>query len=309
MSVMCPCCGHQTAEPADWSINDLPGDQQVLVALILEESAWMVNTTVDELVGPVRSRGPLWVARQIAAAAIREQLGLSFAKIARLLGRFDHSSARHAYLRGRADHIYEIDQVTAAVTTPGPRRRRETNTRRSPMTNDFTPDAVSLEAIDAAIGGLDGQLSKFDDEIASAQTRVDELRAAAEKITDERARLIAARDILTGERPVPKPYKPRTSTPITTDRSGGFTCTDCGKSFKSAAGLGGHRKIHGPGSPSTAKPPTSVVPKPSGDFDCPEPGCDFRSITRADMARHRRELDHYTEVDDDGNPLEGDEAA
>jgi chromosomal replication initiator protein len=81
---------------------------------VVERTAKHFHLTVDELLGPKRDK-EIVVPRQIAMYMLRSELHLSFPKIARELGRKDHTTAIHSVEKIEKEKAYDAD-VRAAIT-------------------------------------------------------------------------------------------------------------------------------------------------------------------------------------------------
>jgi chromosomal replication initiator protein len=80
---------------------------------VVERTAKHFGLAVDDLVGPKRDK-EIVVPRQIAMYIIRSELHLSFPKIARELGRKDHTTAIHSVEKIDKEQAYDPD-VRAAI--------------------------------------------------------------------------------------------------------------------------------------------------------------------------------------------------
>ncbi len=81
---------------------------------VVERTARYFSLSVEELVGPKRDK-EIVVPRQIAMYIIRSELHLSFPKIARELGRKDHTTAIHSVEKIDKEQSYDPD-VRAAIS-------------------------------------------------------------------------------------------------------------------------------------------------------------------------------------------------
>lgn len=81
---------------------------------IIERTAKHFHISVDELLGPKRDK-EIVVPRQIAMYMLRSELHLSFPKIARELGRKDHTTAIHSVEKISKEQAFDND-VKAAIT-------------------------------------------------------------------------------------------------------------------------------------------------------------------------------------------------
>lgn len=81
---------------------------------IIERTAKHFQLSVDDLLGPKRDR-EIVVPRQIAMYMLRSELHLSFPKIARELGRKDHTTAIHSVDKIEKEKAFDSD-VRAAIT-------------------------------------------------------------------------------------------------------------------------------------------------------------------------------------------------
>lgn len=79
---------------------------------IIERTAKHFQLTVDELMGPKRDK-EIVVPRQIAMYMLRSELHLSFPKIARELGRKDHTTAIHSVDKITKEKAFDNDLSTA----------------------------------------------------------------------------------------------------------------------------------------------------------------------------------------------------
>jgi chromosomal replication initiator protein len=82
---------------------------------VVERTARHFSLSVEELVGPKRDK-EIVVPRQIAMFIIRSELHLSFPKIARELGRKDHTTAIHSVEKIDKEQAYDPD-VRAAINS------------------------------------------------------------------------------------------------------------------------------------------------------------------------------------------------
>lgn len=80
---------------------------------VIERTARHFSLSIDDLVGPKRDK-EIVVPRQIAMYIIRSELHLSFPKIARELGRKDHTTAIHSVEKIDKEQAYDPD-VRAAI--------------------------------------------------------------------------------------------------------------------------------------------------------------------------------------------------
>ena len=80
---------------------------------IIERTAKHFHLTVEEIVGPKRDRD-IVVPRQIAMYMLRNELHLSFPKIARELGRKDHTTAIHSVEKIEKEKAFD-DEVRSAL--------------------------------------------------------------------------------------------------------------------------------------------------------------------------------------------------
>lgn len=81
---------------------------------IVERTAKYFQITVDDLLGPKRDK-EIVVPRQIAMYMLRSELHLSFPKIARELGRKDHTTAIHSVEKINKEQAFD-DEVREAIT-------------------------------------------------------------------------------------------------------------------------------------------------------------------------------------------------
>ena len=81
---------------------------------IIERTAKHFQLSVDELLGPKRDK-EIVVPRQIAMYILREELHLSFPKIARELGRKDHTTALHSVDKITREQAFDND-IKDAIT-------------------------------------------------------------------------------------------------------------------------------------------------------------------------------------------------
>lgn len=81
---------------------------------VIEKTARHFSLSVEDLVGPKRDK-EIVVPRQIAMYIIRSELHLSFPKIARELGRKDHTTAIHSVEKIEKEQSYDPD-VRAAIS-------------------------------------------------------------------------------------------------------------------------------------------------------------------------------------------------
>lgn len=152
-----------------------------------------------------------------------------------------------------------------------------------------------LAAIDEALAEVDERQAALDAELGEARDQLAAVETKARELAETRARIVSARDILTGDRPVPPKYTRRPKTPARPAGDAELQCPDCGQTFANAAGLGSHRRTHGRRTPASQPATTSNLPVTIG---CPEPGCDWEGQSRAELSRHRREASHYAEDDE-----------
>lgn len=82
---------------------------------VVEKTARYFSLSVEELVGPKRDK-EIVVPRQIAMYIIRSELHLSFPKIARELGRKDHTTAIHSVEKIEKEQAYDPD-IRAAISS------------------------------------------------------------------------------------------------------------------------------------------------------------------------------------------------
>lgn len=82
---------------------------------VVERTAKHFSLSVDDLIGPKRDR-EIVVPRQIAMYIIRSELHLSFPKIAKELGRKDHTTAIHSVDKIEKEQAYD-PEVKAAINT------------------------------------------------------------------------------------------------------------------------------------------------------------------------------------------------
>lgn len=81
---------------------------------VIEKTARHFSLSIEDLVGPKRDK-EIVVPRQIAMYIIRSELHLSFPKIARELGRKDHTTAIHSVEKIEKEQSYDPD-VRAAIS-------------------------------------------------------------------------------------------------------------------------------------------------------------------------------------------------
>lgn len=81
---------------------------------IIERTAKHFQVSMDEILGPKRDKD-IVVPRQIAMYMLRSELHLSFPKIARELGRKDHTTAIHSVEKIEKEAHYDAD-IRAAIT-------------------------------------------------------------------------------------------------------------------------------------------------------------------------------------------------
>lgn len=81
---------------------------------VIEKTAKHFNLTVDELLGPKRDK-EIVVPRQIAMYMLRSELHISFPKIAKELGRKDHTTAIHSVEKIEKEKHFD-NNVRAAIT-------------------------------------------------------------------------------------------------------------------------------------------------------------------------------------------------
>jgi chromosomal replication initiator protein len=81
---------------------------------IVERTAKHFQLSVEELIGPKRDK-EIVVPRQIAMYILRNELHLSFPKIARELGRKDHTTAIHSVEKIEKEKAFD-NNVRAAIT-------------------------------------------------------------------------------------------------------------------------------------------------------------------------------------------------
>jgi hypothetical protein len=86
---------------------------------IIEASAAHFNVSVKEILGPSRL-ATLVSARHCAAYLMRDMRGISLPKIAKRLGRGDHTSALHAinHVKTTPRLLEAAKQIRAALTAP-----------------------------------------------------------------------------------------------------------------------------------------------------------------------------------------------
>lgn len=82
---------------------------------VVEKTAKYFSLSIEDLVGPKRDK-EIVVPRQIAMYIIRSELHLSFPKIARELGRKDHTTAIHSVEKIEKEQAYDPD-VRAAINS------------------------------------------------------------------------------------------------------------------------------------------------------------------------------------------------
>jgi chromosomal replication initiator protein len=82
---------------------------------VVEKTARYFSLAIEDLVGPKRDK-EIVVPRQIAMYIIRSELHLSFPKIARELGRKDHTTAIHSVEKIEKEQAYDPD-VRAAINS------------------------------------------------------------------------------------------------------------------------------------------------------------------------------------------------
>lgn len=82
---------------------------------IVERTARHFQLSVDELLGPKRDK-EIVVPRQIAMYMLRSELHLSFPKIARELGRKDHTTAIHSVEKIAKEQAFDNDVKSAIAT-------------------------------------------------------------------------------------------------------------------------------------------------------------------------------------------------
>lgn len=80
---------------------------------IIERTAKHFHITVDDIIGPKRDKD-IVVPRQVAMYILRSELHLSFPKIARELGRKDHTTAIHSVEKINKELAYDTD-IRAAI--------------------------------------------------------------------------------------------------------------------------------------------------------------------------------------------------
>jgi chromosomal replication initiator protein len=85
---------------------------------IIERTARHFQITVDEIVGPKRDKD-IVVPRQVAMYMLRSELHLSFPKIARELGRKDHTTAIHSVEKIEKESKLDTDLRTAIADIKG----------------------------------------------------------------------------------------------------------------------------------------------------------------------------------------------
>jgi chromosomal replication initiator protein len=81
---------------------------------IIERCAKHFQIPMEEIMGPKRDKD-IVVPRQVAMYMLRSELHLSFPKIARELGRKDHTTAIHSVEKIEKEVSYDAD-IKAAVT-------------------------------------------------------------------------------------------------------------------------------------------------------------------------------------------------
>ncbi len=79
---------------------------------IIERTAKHFHVTVEEMLGPKRDKD-IVVPRQVAMYILRSELHLSFPKIARELGRKDHTTAIHSVEKIEKESAYDVDIKSA----------------------------------------------------------------------------------------------------------------------------------------------------------------------------------------------------
>lgn len=79
---------------------------------IIERTAKHFQISIDDILGPKRDKD-IVVPRQVAMYILRSELHLSFPKIARELGRKDHTTAIHSVEKIEKEVAYDIDIKTA----------------------------------------------------------------------------------------------------------------------------------------------------------------------------------------------------
>ncbi len=81
---------------------------------VVEKTARYFHLSVDDLTGPKRDK-EIVVPRQIAMYIIRNELHLSFPKVARELGKKDHTTAIHSVEKIEKEQAFD-QEVRAAIT-------------------------------------------------------------------------------------------------------------------------------------------------------------------------------------------------
>jgi len=80
----------------------------------VERTAKHFHLSIDDLLGPKRDK-EIVVPRQIAMYILRSELHLSFPKIARELGRKDHTTAIHSVEKIQKEKAYD-EEVNIAIS-------------------------------------------------------------------------------------------------------------------------------------------------------------------------------------------------
>ena len=81
---------------------------------IVERTARHFQIPLEEILGPKRDKD-IVVPRQVAMYILRSELHLSFPKIARELGRKDHTTAIHSVEKIEKESVIDAD-IRAAIT-------------------------------------------------------------------------------------------------------------------------------------------------------------------------------------------------
>lgn len=111
-------CEMRKLEPSVEVATALFGNQKnrprhITARQIVERTAKYFHISVDELIGPKRDK-EIVVPRQIAMYIIRSELHMSFPKIARELGRKDHTTAIHSIDKISKEQAFD-PEVRAAI--------------------------------------------------------------------------------------------------------------------------------------------------------------------------------------------------